>query len=71
MIQKHERVSSANERPGNSASVYGQHRASVCATIIQYGGGQKSNVRRIAAFLLARSLHRLPHPLDEVPRVKT
>ena len=66
MIRKYERVSSANERPDNSAYAYGQHRGSLCATIIKYGGGQKSNVRRIASFLLARFLHRLPHPLVEL-----
>ena len=70
MIQKYKRVSSANERPDNSAYAYGQHRASLCATIIKYGGGQKGNARGIASFLLARFLHRLPHPHDEVPRVQ-
>ena len=71
LIRKHERAQSANERPDNSASVYDQHRASVYATIKYGSGKQKSIDRRSVSFRLARFLHRLPHPLDEVPRVQT
>ena len=59
MIQKYEQVSSANERLSNRACAFGQQRATVCATIIRYGGGQNGNARVIILFLLARFLHYL------------